>query len=264
MALWICSRPSEKCHAAEVYVAERLSRLSHEWIVSWGYRYNESGGDDSEREGDFLVQSPAGHICTIEVKSGRLRQFVLTGFWEFEDGSNPADQVYSQRSGALARLEATQGFQWTPYVHCSLALPNVEFVKGDRFNGQLRRACILGKKDLDTFLEWWNQHVASHPMRIGGPDARSCFLKAFAAGATPKALRFFINETDALILRQMEAASETLSLVAGNQQLLVEGCCGSGKTFLAIEQARRSVGTEMRPSRKELDEMFKQVDALAT
>ncbi|MDZ4818144.1 MAG: flagellar motor stator protein MotA [Planctomycetota bacterium] len=33
---------------------------------------------------------------------------------------------------------------------------------------------------------------------------------------------------------------------------------------VAIEQARRSVGTEMRPSRKELDEMFKQVDALAT
>lgn len=238
MALWICSRPPEKCHPAEVHVAERLSRLSDDWIVSWGFRYGTGGGTEPEREGDFAVQSPSGHVCAIEVKSGRLRQFALTGFWESSDRDNPADQLHAEWHGVIALLESAAGHGPAPLVHRALALPNVAFVGGDRFIGQLSRSQLLDQCDLEKFSAWWSEMVAKQPLWISAADARQVFLAAFGRQVAPKAVRFFVNETDSLILRQLEVESGLLDVVAGNRQLLVEGRCGSGKTFLAVEQAR--------------------------
>jgi hypothetical protein len=239
MALWILSRPPEKCHPGEVYVAERLSRLSDDWIVSWGFRYGTGGGTEPEREGDFAVQSPSGHVCAIEVKSGRLRQFALTGFWESRDRDNPADQLHAEWRGVIALLESAAGNGATPLVHRALALPNVTFVGGDRFSGQLSRSQLLDQCDLDKFIVWWSETVSKQPLWISAAEARQIFLTALGRQVTPKAVRFFVNETDSLILRQLAVESELLDTVAGNRQLLIEGGCGSGKTFLAVEQARR-------------------------
>jgi hypothetical protein len=240
MALWICGRPPEKCHPAEVHVAERLSRLSDDWIVSWGFRYGTGGGTEPEREGDFVVQSPTGHVCVLEVKSGRLRQFALTGFWESSNRDNPAEQLNAEWQGVIALLEmATTKLGAVPLVHRALALPNVTFVGGDRFSGHLSRSQLLDQSDLEKFSAWWNGMVAKQPIWISAADARQVFVAAFGRQVAPKAVRFFVNETDSLILRQLEAESELLDVVAGNRQLLIEGGCGSGKTFLAVEQARR-------------------------
>lgn len=172
MALWICSRPPEKCHPAEMYVAERLGRLSDDWIVSWGFRYGTGGGTEPEREGDFAVQSPSGHICAIEVKSGRLRQFALTGFWESSDRDNPADQLHAEWHGVIALLESAAGHGTAPLVHRALALPNVAFVGGDRFIGQLSRRQLLDQCDLEKFPAWWSEMVAKQPLWVSAADAR--------------------------------------------------------------------------------------------
>jgi hypothetical protein len=240
MALWVLGRPPEKCDPTERWVAHHLSQLTDDWVICWGYRYGANGNVTPDREGDFVVQGPSGHVCTIEVKSGRMRHYALSGCWEHADGDNPADQVHAQGRGMIALLADVAGDgSKVPYVHSALALPNVDFVEGDRFRGQLSRDRLLGKFDCQHFPGWWERHVACHPLWIGGAAARQVFLGSVAAAGAPRAMRHFIGETDAIINRQLETESAILDLVAGNRQLLVHGGCGSGKTFMAVEQARR-------------------------
>ena len=239
MAHWVRGRPPEKCHPAEMYVAQHLSELTDDWLISWGYRYGTNGGIDPEREGDFAIQSPAGHVCVVEVKSGQLRQFALTGYWESVDGDNPAEQLNAEWKGVISLLNAAAEGRTSPLVHRALALPSVNFVDGDRFRGHLPRGQLLGQGDICNFPTWWRENVATQPIWIEPAEARRIFKAAFARGTTPQSMRFFVSETDSLILRQLQAESTTLDLVADNRQLLVRGACGSGKTFLAVEQARR-------------------------
>ncbi|MGA7724343.1 MAG: hypothetical protein WCA95_03620 [Opitutaceae bacterium] len=222
-----------------MYLAERLSSLPDDWMVSWGFRYGTNGSIDPEREGDFAIQGPSGHVCVIEVKSGQLRQFALTGYWENSDGENPADQLHAEWKGVISLLDASAGGSASPVVHRALALPSVNFVHGDRFREHLSRGQLLGQNDICNFPAWWNEYVAKQHMWIEPAEARKIFIAAFAARISPKATRFFVNETDSLILRQLQMESTTLDLVADNRQLLVRGACGSGKTFLAVEQAKR-------------------------
>ena len=66
MVIWFCNRPPEKCHPAEVRVAERLSRLPDNWIVSWGFRFG-TGGTEPERERETSL-SKAPPATSVRLK----------------------------------------------------------------------------------------------------------------------------------------------------------------------------------------------------
>jgi hypothetical protein len=56
---------------------------------------------------------------------------------------------------------------------------------------------------------------------------------------SPKAIQHFISETDRSILRHTTAEYHLLDMLRDNRQLVIEGGPGSGKTWLALEQAFR-------------------------
>ena len=84
MARWIYQRPIECCHPTELIVAKRLSLLSDEWVIRWGFYY------DSDREGDFLILGPTGGVLVLEVKGGELRKLSTNGRWEGPDRDHPS------------------------------------------------------------------------------------------------------------------------------------------------------------------------------
>lgn len=100
----------------------------------------------------------------------------------------------------IALLESAAGHGTAPLVHRALALPNVAFVGGDRFIGQLSRSQLLDQCDLEKFPAWWSEMVAKQPLWVSAADARQIFLAAFGRQVAPKAVRFFVNETDSLIV----------------------------------------------------------------
>ncbi len=48
MARWIRSRPPERCHHAEVEVAEFLADLPDDWVIRWGFMYQDNHGTQRE------------------------------------------------------------------------------------------------------------------------------------------------------------------------------------------------------------------------
>jgi len=247
MALWHLNRPADRCEATELSVAEALGQLPDTWRVRWGFHYDEESAEAGTREGDFLIQGPTGHVLVLEVKGGQLRNFVLTGRWEgTKEGDNPWAQLLAEWKWAIRRMESVSSQRDIPYVSKALAVPNCNFVSGDRFLARVPRESAIGGVELMDFVGWWEANVASRRMRCDAATARAVFQKAFMPDRDPKAVHFFTRETDLRFRSNLDGSSQLLEMLSGNPQLLVEGGVGTGKTYLALKQAVRYARTGKR------------------
>ena len=235
MPRWIYNRPPDKCQHTEILFAQALNELLPDtWIVRWGYWYEDEKG--TLREGDFLVLGPHGGLAVLEVKSSLSYQ-AANGRWNTADGDNPLTQLMTQHAGVLRRIQSTGSGRQLPFVAKSLVLPLLQIASNiTEFRG-IPRELILAANDVKDFpAAWRSLFTQQRPVQ---PEQAATFLDAYGEGLEPKAVKAFITETDKLILRQATASYRLLDMLSGNLQLVIEGGVGTGKSWYAIEQARR-------------------------
>jgi hypothetical protein len=231
MARWIYQRPIECCNQTELLVAKRLALLSDAWVIRWGFYY------DSDREGDFLILGPTG-VLVLEVKGGGLRKLSTTGRWEGPDHDHPLAQLSAEWGAILVRLQETANGKAVPFVAKALCLADQTVDRKTPVFKEIDRELIVDRGDLAAFETTWDRLFA----RRGYPvpeEERKVFLDTFAKDISPKELKHFVTETDRILLRQTIAEYQVLDLLRDNRQLVVQGSPGSGKTWLAVEQAFR-------------------------
>jgi hypothetical protein len=235
MPRWIYNRPPEKCQENEFRLAQLLNDcLPDSWIVRWGYWYEDSSG--TLREGDFLVLGPQGGLAVLEVKSSLSYQSA-SGQWDTSDGDNPLVQLQDQHQGVIRHLESVAKGRRLPYITKALVLPGLEIAPNiPEFRG-VPRQLILAGNDLRHFERSWAKLFPGLRTLESGQSA--VFIDGYGDGLNPRSVKAFISETDQMLLRQATASYRLLNLLAGNRQLVVEGGVGTGKSWYAIEQARR-------------------------
>ena len=235
MPRWFYNRPPDKCEPTELRFAQRLNDvLPDSWIVRWGYWYEDHTG--LLREGDFLVLGPHGGLAVFEVKSS-VSHLVSTGQWNGQDGDNPVFQLMVEHAGVLRRLQSVAHGRLLPFVTKALVFPSLDIAASISDYRGIPRKLILAANDVKDFPAAWRSMFTQH--RPVQPEQTATFLDAYGEGLEPKAVKAFITETDKLILRQATASYRLLDMLAGNLQLVIEGGVGTGKSWYAIEQARR-------------------------
>ncbi len=241
MARWIRQRPEGSSDPTEKEVADLLATLPDTWTIRWGYFYRDSFG--VEREGDFLLLSPEGELLVMEVKGGSLRTFVPSGTWEGDEDDNPYVQLLAEWSAVLERLRRHSGPRRIPFVHRCLCYPHEPAIGSEREHYlEIARTDLLDGAQIKNFAGWWSRKPKRNHSELDRSAARQLFLAVFAARITPKAQHYFLDETDRILERHTEREFRLLDQLQDNRQLLVQGGTGSGKTSLAIEQARRWAG----------------------
>jgi hypothetical protein len=65
------------------------------------------------------------------------------------------------------------------------------------------------------------------------------FIKVYGTGGSAKELKHFIDQNELIFRKQLTRQYQLLDMLEGNQQILVEGGAGSGKTWNAVEKAVR-------------------------
>jgi Nuclease-related domain/IstB-like ATP binding protein len=231
MARWIYQRPIECCNQTELLVAKRLALLSVAWVIRWGFYY------DSDREGDFLILGPTG-VLVLEVKGGQLRKLSTTGRWEGPQRDHPLAQLSAEWDAVLLRLQATANGKTMPFVAKALCLADQTVDRKTPVFKEIDRELIVDRGDLAAFETTWDRMFARRGYRVP-EEERKVFLDTFAKDISPKELKHFVTETDRILLQQTIAEYQVLDLLRDNRQLVVQGGPGSGKTWLALEQAFR-------------------------
>lgn len=236
MALFLRKRPPERCHPAEVEVAEFLADLDDDWLVRWGFNYRDDRG--AWREGDFMVSSPTGGLLVLEVKSGSLVLNPYTGVWNTAGGDDPMIQLDAQWSAIMRDIAEHVGGRPSVYVGRALGTPHLSLSPGVTKHHGIPREFIFDRKDLRDFAATFGQRMRAWGARIQRTD-REVFEAACGGEGTAKAVRHFVDDVDRTILRHTEARHEILDQLAENRRFIVSGGAGTGKTWLAVELARR-------------------------
>jgi hypothetical protein len=232
MARWIYQRPIECCDPTELIVAKRLALLSDGWVIRWGFYY------DTDREGDFLILGPTGGVLVLEVKGGELRKLSTTGRWEGPDRDHPMNQLYAEWKAVLTQMQETADGNAVPFVAKALCLAGLTIDLKTPAYREIERNLIVDRGDLADFETTWDRLFVRHD-HPAAEEERKVFLDSFAKDISPKEIKHFVTETDRILLRQTIAEYQVLDLLRDNRQLVVQGGPGSGKTWLALEQAFR-------------------------
>ena len=240
MPRWIYNRPPEKCQSTEIRFAQILNDLlPNDWIVRWGYWYEDEHG--TLREGDFLVLGPVGGLAVLEVKTS-INHLARAGIWDTNDGDNPVTQLMVEHAGVLRRIQTVAGARKLPFVAKALVFPLIEIATNIGEYRGIPRGLIVAANDAKDFQTAWRRlFVQQRPVN---PEQVATFLDAYGEGLEPRAIKAFITETDKLILRQATASYRLLDMLEGNLQLVIEGGVGTGKSWYAIEQSRRLAENE--------------------
>jgi hypothetical protein len=235
MARWFYQRPVDHCDPTELIVAKRLAKLSDEWVVRWGFYY------DTDREGDFLILGPTGGVLVLEVKGGELRKLSVNGRWEGPDHDHPYKQLLAEWNAILKRIQENADGNAVPFVAKALCLADLTIDPKISLYKEIDRNVIVDRGDLAVFEKTWGRLFPRSGYPVSEQE-RKAFLDSWAKGISPQEIKHFITETDRILLRQTTAEYQFLDMLHDNRQLFVKGGPGSGKTWLAVEQAFRYAG----------------------
>jgi hypothetical protein len=226
-----------------------FSKLPDDYEVYCNRRWHtprQRGIAPKPAEADFLIAHPDRGILVVEVKGGRIRYDPRTDSWFSNDvrlQQSPFAQVqrtrYRLRDVLLA--SAARGIEFP--LGEAVAFPDVDVEPGDLPVGDVPER-VIDAGDLEDVepavlrsFESFGLHDKGQVFGRRGVNA----LTATVAGSIEikRSLGGQIAETEAALIRLTENQYEILDALDGNQRLLVVGGAGTGKTLLAIEEARR-------------------------
>lgn len=246
----------DRRRGAEVRVYDRLAAVlddSFTVFYSSPWLGTDHLGNERDGECDFMIAHPRMGYLTLEVKGGGIsfdpeeRQWWSTD----RDGfrfriKDPVEQARSAKHELLAKLRATRHWQ-DRWIHNSHGVVFPDAAAPPRDLGADRPAHIFccSRELGHGFREWIESRLLEVPPRIEtrglGRDGIAAFESILAQ---PFTLSFQIAgamEGDRQHFCVLEPTQfHVLEMIADISRAEIRGAAGTGKTIVAIEEARRT------------------------
>ena len=233
---------------------------SYEWVKTQEKSKNYKGKMQRhglvEGETDFAILHPDLGIIVLEVKGGDIR-FGTSGYYrQFPDGGNQAitDPMSQARNGMhkiidmiglapeYAKPNGKAGNVPIPHRYGSV-FPHTR-VSGT-YPAGAEPGLIIDGNHLDDLpgalrrlMTTWNGHLrpGTQINEVEFKTIRKALMPAFRL--TP-ILSKTIKSQEQVLVRFTEEQSQILEILGRQRKAAIEGVAGSGKTLLAVQQARR-------------------------
>jgi len=267
MAQMIPPRVNEKAPPGERLLFDKFKNdpATENWIVlhSLGVAKHP---ERTEGELDFVVMVPEEGILFLEVKSGRVSR--ESGLWKYGTGPFAKTSLvgpFRQASEAMHAIRsdlAKKSSEYRSLLYFSAAvftLIDFDEVSPEWHSWQvidkskltrtpISRCCLhifqQARKHLENVpsAKWYNNR-RSRPSLSQVKEMARLMRGDFEYVEDP---RLGIESSEKNIIRFTEEQYLALDVLEENSRVVFKGPAGSGKTFLAIEAVRRSVGKEDR------------------
>jgi hypothetical protein len=253
MARMVPERPADTASAAEVVVFNKIrDELSGEWTAlhSVGLTIHNT---KPWAEIDFVLIGPPGVFC-LEVKGGIVSReggvWYTTPQYGPKAGrrqrlkESPFEQVGSasaQLFSFLDALLATVGRSITGYA---VATPDVAWtVRGPDIDLALIYDQDDVRRSFDEFMKRaakrWTEKVGSKRKTLGRADKQLILDSIRGDFRLVPSLRATADIAQGELLRLTEEQSSLFGRLASNERVITKGGAGTGKTVIAVEEARR-------------------------
>lgn len=197
-----------------------------------------------EREIDLLVAWPGVGLAVLEVKGGHVGHRDGRWWQGTGNGRHPIDPIRQSQDGrhVLTRLLAERGLQvrHTRIAHL-VAFPH-SVIPRDFSTPEAPRDVVVDRDDLDSVAFRVKHAVEEHGAGHAVPDEEDVqdLVDLLAGGFESQVeLLSLAAQHEDRIDHLTEDQAHVLDLLRHMNRLQVVGGAGSGKTFLALEQARR-------------------------
>jgi len=240
---------------AERRVYDRLAATLDDGYTVFGWvpwlRESERGGL-TEGEADFLIAHEQEGLLVLEIKGGRISRDGNSGRWTSRDREgrthdvrDPVQQACRSKHAVLRRLKEMSGWEhrWIGAGY-AIVLPDCERPQQDLalHAPSWILACSGDMANLGPCLRRILRRSVAEELKSPGLGADGvAALESLVAGSFDlrAPLGPALKEEDRSILELTEEQYRVLDALAGNPRVLVSGGAGTGKTMLAMEQARR-------------------------
>jgi hypothetical protein len=248
---------------AECRVYERLAEvLEDPFVVFYSRPWlgEKPNGEEIDGECDFVVAHPDMGYLALEVKGGGIRYIPELDKWTSKDHNglvhnikNPVSQARSSKYEILKKLKNSP--LWNPkHIHIGhgIIFPDCEENKCD-LAADIPRDLVCYLQDIEGDFQAWilnrfgksDSHDATgSPLGEDGIRALEDLL-ARPFNLHVRVGRIFEeDEKEISVLTQQQY--HILSAIEEIQRAAISGGAGTGKTILALEEARRCAAAGMR------------------
>ncbi|MEJ7771020.1 MAG: NERD domain-containing protein/DEAD/DEAH box helicase [Geodermatophilaceae bacterium] len=231
--------PAEPGYAnvSERRFAERLlEQLPQEVVVYANQRFTDRSGD---READLIVLWPGYGIAVIEIKGGLIH--LVDGQWRQPWSSDPRGW---KRIDPALRDYLHQHPRWShgsPRLVHMVALPAAD-LGADFFKPDAPRWLIMDRNDTPHAAERIGQAlraVEGQPPPPTNADVARLVDCITGTAVPQRDLLTRLREREDTCELLTEDQARVLDMVSSHPRVEIRGGAGSGKTWLAVEKARR-------------------------
>ena len=234
--------PAYESHAERLFAEALRDQLPDDAVMVCGQRFSDRRED---READVIVAWPGFGIAVVEVKGGSVH--LRGGEWRQVGGGldkriRPVEQAL--RCKYLLRDYLRHDRRWTagdPRLVHVVALPATT-VPGDFAAPDAPRWMVLDRTDLPQAAARVASALRQVDSEIEPPTADDveAFVECIAGvGISQQDLLAQLHEREAECDLLTRDQARVLDWLRSNRRVEVRGGAGSGKTWLALEKARR-------------------------
>lgn len=238
----------------ENQIFESLKKLNDDWIIihSVNWQKQNINGRISWGEADFLIMNQNYGILVVEVKSGGISY--KDGNWyqtRFDNGlttkmKNPFSQANRSKYKIKDLIEDTFGYSEKVFVDKIVWFPSItkDDFKKIKLPLEYNENLILTKDSLSipeqSLKNSFRYYNSTHFNNISNLAYEKIFNMILPEFNLIPALSSKKDEIEYRFAQLTKEQEKVLEFVEFQNTIAIEGSAGTGKTFIALEYARRN------------------------
>lgn len=237
----------------EFQIFEALKKLPSDWYIyhSLNWQKRSKTGKITWGEADFVIFNQQYGILVIEVKSGGIS--FSNGKWfqqrldnkKINEMKNPFNQANRSKYKLIDEIDYKLQYGENCFIDKAVWFPSINLCDLNLANLPLEynKRLILTKESLETPLNsiisvynYYNSIKFTHLSTESKNIILNTLMPEFNLVPSASNIK---NEADYIFYQLTNEQKKVLDFIDEQQTVAIQGAAGTGKTFIAIEQAKR-------------------------
>lgn len=237
----------------EFQIFESLKQLPNDWYIyhSLNWKDRSKNGRITWGEADFVVFNKNYGILVVEVKSGGIS--FKDGKWlqtrldnsEINEMKNPFNQANRSKYKLIDEIDYKLPYGDRCFIDKAVWFPSISNDELQKANLPLEydSKLILTKESLDNPLQsilsiynFYNSTRYTMLSRNSENVILDTIMPSFNLVPSASNIK---NEADYVFYQLTNEQKKVLDFISDQQTVAIQGSAGTGKTFIAVEQAKR-------------------------